>query len=263
MSAGVENQTLVIAIEERFAVDEMDVFRALLNKYGHNSELYSGYQKEYWDKMNDDFNSNKIVVWNHETSELITELNINEEKVLEITGDEFNWNDISINFIEMAGGKLAVNLVMSRYRFLTQIWKLDTEITSLENLSYLTTIDHNLERGCVIGMYMNSNLLCLANRTYREETLILHVCHFDDLSLRTTTVLEDPQRDSHHISIEEGSNEIAVLEKWNNTLKVFKFEAANEPFCLKIDLNYLVKNLMISKMLLSVMMELCLSLDQQ
>ena len=62
MSAGVENQTLVIAIEERFAVDEMDVFRALLNKYGHNSELYSGYQKEYWDKMNDDFNSNKIVV---------------------------------------------------------------------------------------------------------------------------------------------------------------------------------------------------------
>ena len=123
MSAGVENQTLVIAIEERFAVDEMDVFRALLNKYGLNSELYNGYEKDYWDKMNDDFNSNKIVVWNHETSELITELNINEEKVLEITGDEFNWNDISINFIEMAGGKLAVNLVMSRYRFLTQIWK--------------------------------------------------------------------------------------------------------------------------------------------
>jgi len=245
ISVGVQNQTLVIAMEEQFAASEAEMRRALMNKFGFNVDL-DGFYDDYCSMTYEGFSRKKIVVWNHETLEFITELDINEEKVLEFAGEEYNGNDIIINCIGMAGNKLVVNLLVEDVecedRFLIQIWKLDPEITSHENFSYLTTINHNLESGCVTGMFMNSNLLCLANRTHPEEKLILHVFHFDDLSLRSTTVLEDPQRESHHISIEEGSYKIAVLEMWNNKLNVFKFEAANEPICLKIDLNYLVKN---------------------
>ena len=87
ISVGVQNQTLVIAMEEQFAASEAEMRRALMNKFGFNVNL-DGFHDDYCRMSYEGFSRKKIVVWNHETLEFITELNINEEKALEFAGEE-------------------------------------------------------------------------------------------------------------------------------------------------------------------------------
>jgi len=181
-----------------------------------------------------------IMVWNLKTDQNVSELNF-RGKAFEFTGDR----NCRIGLVDFAIGrhKLALHLaIRSEHRVqlrITQIWKLDTDNPSTENIHYWTTIEHDY--GFIVEgkLFMNSKLLCLqANKT---GGIILNVFLIDDLSTSTTTSIESFWFRALQTDIEEGfSNRIAVFRKLDNILKVYKFFDDNDVFCLEIDLSPVV-----------------------
>merc|ERR1719378_679692 len=86
---------------------------------------------------------------------------------------------------------------------------------------------------------MNSKLLCLqANKT---SGIFLNVFLIDDLSTSTTTNIGRFWFSDIQIDIEEGfSNRIAVFNRQDNILKLYKFFDDNDDFCLDVNLNPVV-----------------------
>jgi len=189
-----------------------------------------------------DLNDGRIMVWNLKTVQNVSELNF-RGKAFEFTGDR----NCRIDLVDIAIGrhKLAVHLAIRdkfTYRTqhrITQIWKLDTDNPSTENIRYWRTIEHDLGFMDEGKLFMNSKLLCLqANKT---GGIILNVFLIDDLSTSTTTSIESFWFRALQTDIEEGfSNRIAVFRKLDNILKVYKFFDDNDVFCLEIDLSPVV-----------------------
>ena len=184
----------------------------------------------------------QLMVWNLKTVQNVSELNF-RGKAFEFTGDR----NCRIDLVDIAIGrhKLAVHLAIRdkfTYRTqhrITQIWKLDTDNPSTENIRYWRTIEHDLGFMDEGKLFMNSKLLCLqANKT---SGIFLNVFLIDDLSTSTTTNIGNFCSSDIQIDIEEGfSNRIAVFRKLDNILKVYKFFDDNDVFCLEIDLSPVV-----------------------
>jgi len=186
----------------------------------------------------------RIMVWNHKTVHNVTELNFHG-KAIEYTGADQIHCQINVEDVAIGRHKLAVNLLIRdiftnrlQHR-ITQIWKLDTDNPSTENIRYWRTIEHDLGFMDEGKLFMNSKLLCLqANKT---GGIILNVFLIDDLSTSTTTSVESFWFRALQTDIEEGfSNRIAVFHKLDNILKVYKFFDDNDVFCLEIDLSPVV-----------------------
>jgi len=190
-----------------------------------------------------DLNDGRIMVWNLKTVQNVSELNF-RGKALEFTGDR---NDrINLEDIAIGRHKLAVHLeIYDDYTLkhrITQIWKLNTNNPSTENIHYWTTIEHDLDFGfsfMVEGkLLMNSKLLCLKASEIDESENFLNVFLIDDLSTSTTTRVRKFWFRDLQTDIEEGfSNRIAVFNRQDNILKVYKFFDDNDVFCLDVNLN--------------------------
>jgi len=191
-----------------------------------------------------DLNDGRIMVWNLKTVQNVSELNF-RGKAFEFTGDR---NDrINLEDIAIGRHKLAVHLeISSEYKVqprITQIWKLDTDNPSSENIHYWTTIEHDHDLGFMDEgkLLMNSKLLCLQAKKIGESEIFLNVFLIDDLSTSTTTRVRKFWFRDLQTDIEEGfSNRIAVFNRQDNILKVFKFFDDNDVFCLDVNLNHVV-----------------------
>jgi len=193
------------------------------------------------EEYDNDPNDGRLMVWNLKTVQNVSELNF-RGKAFEFTGDR----NCRIDLVDIAivRHKLAVHLltrdkVTNRLQHrITQIWKLDTDNPSTENIHYWTTIEHNLgfmEEG---KLFMNSKLLCLQAKKIGESEKFLNVFLIDDLSTSTTTSIGRFWFSDLQTDIEEGfSNRIAVFRKLGNSLKVYKFFEDNDVFCLDVNLN--------------------------
>ena len=136
--------------------------------------------------------------------------------------------------------KLAVHLeIYDDYTLkhrITEIWKLNTDNPSTENIHYWTTIEHNLEgRGKLL---MNSKLLSL--QVKKISGIFLNVFLIDDPSTSTTTSVGRGLLCEFQTDIEEDfSNKIAVFNRADTSLKVYHFFGDNDVVCLEINLNHL------------------------
>ena len=196
------------------------------------------------------YRESRIIVWNHVTLHHVSDVNV-LEKLNEFTFYESTGNDFDVVHFAMAKGKLAVNIEViyenspRLKQGLTQIWKLDTEDHSTENIHYLTTINHGWrgDERFIFDMFMNSKLLGIVLQNPDEETLLsLSVYLNDDPSFHTTSVIQEIEDfgDMDIILDTEFSNKIAVLHKRRNLLKVYKFDGSNIGIHLEIDLNRIV-----------------------
>jgi len=191
-----------------------------------------------------DLNDGRIMVWNLKTVQNVSELNF-RGKAIEFTGDR---NDrINLEDIAIGRHKLAVHLeIRSEYKVqprITQIWKLDTDNPSSENIHYWTTIEHDHDLGFMDEgkLLINSKLLCLQAKKIGESEIFLNVFLIDDLSTSTTTRVRKFWFRDLQTDIEEGfSNRIAVFNRQDNILKVYKFFDDNDVFCLDVNLNPVV-----------------------
>ena len=113
-----------------------------------------------------DAENKRVMVWNHKTVQNVSNLNY-LGKIREFTAESNN--QVELNDIAIGRHKMAVHLQIydkftSRLKHrITQIWTLDTNNPSTENIRYLTTIEHGLS---LLSKYaerllMNSKLLCL------------------------------------------------------------------------------------------------------
>merc|ERR1712098_255530 len=219
---GASDQTLVFTLQEKFEISDDDQFFA-----------------------------RRIIVWNHETSRYVSELNY-KEKVAKPS--YINEVEVRVEHICLAGGKLAVNLSVKTeqsvtYKYQTQIWMLDTADPSAENIQHLTTIDNELldEEGNIFGMLMNSKLICFAIYSYTSKKVLLQVFLVDFFLFKTTTIVGEIEEDFNELDCdieieEESSYKIVVFNGKRNLLKVYKFDGTNDALCLEIDLNHLIVN---------------------
>jgi len=214
--------------------------------FGENSSHRRVYAARIQDQTlvitgyDNDPNDGRIMVWNLKTVQNVSELNF-RGKAFEFTGDR-NCR-IDLEDIAIGRHKLAVHFeIHGEYRVqprITQIWKLDTDNPSTENIHYWTTIEHDY--GCMIQgkLFMNSKLLCLqANKT---SGIFLNVFLIDDLSTSTKTSIGRFWFSDLRADIEEGfSNRIAVFNRQDNILKVYKFFDDNDFLCVGVNLNPVV-----------------------
>jgi len=179
-----------------------------------------------------DADNTRIMVWNHKTVQKVSDLNY-LGKIREFTDENDHSGALSI---AIGRNKLAVHLVIHdkfteriKHR-ITQIWTLDTDNPSIENIRYWTTIEHDSRNGGVL--LMNSKLLCLSGS-------FLNVFLIDDLSTSTTVRIGSGFQ--FQTDIDEGfSNRIAVFNKLDKSLKVYKFFGDNEVFCMEINVSQFV-----------------------
>ena len=187
-----------------------------------------------------DYNNMRIMVWNHKTVQKVSDLNY-LGKIREFT-DESN-NEVEHDNIAIGRHKLAVHLVIrEKFTFrlknrITQIWTLDTDNPSTENIRYCSIIEHDSSLRSWIGLFMNSKLLCLQAGKNDGSGDLLNVFLIDNLS---TSMITSIGSGSQSV-IEEGfSTRIAVFHKSDNSLKVYKFFDGNDVFCLDVNLNHIV-----------------------
>ena len=241
------HKTLVTAIDEFYDSSLEHEYLEWLQGKTFDYELDSD-EPEYRGK--EYYRGSRIIVWNHETLHHVSDVNV-LEKLNEFTFYESTGNDFDVVHFAMANGKLAVNIEViyenspRLKQGLTQIWKLDTEDPSTENIHYLTTINHGWrgDERFIFDMFMNSKLLGIVLQNPDEETLLsLSVYLHDDPSFHTTSVIQEIEDfgDVDIILDTEFSNKIAVLHKRRNLLKVYKFDGSNIGIHLEIDLSRIV-----------------------
>jgi len=200
------------------------------------------------EEYDNDPNDGRLMVWNLKTVQNVSELNF-RGKAFEFTGDR----NCRIDLVDIAivRHKLAVHLltrdkVTNRLQHrITQIWKLDTDNPSTENIHYWTTIEHDLDFGFMYQvegkLLMNSKLLSLQVSKFAKNECYLNVLLIDDPSTSTTTSFERGLPHDFQTDIEEGfSNRIAVFHWKDNSLKVYKFFDGNDVCCLVVNLNPVV-----------------------
>jgi len=226
-------------LEQSYLLDENPSHRRVLAARVQDQTLVI---KDY----DNDSKDGRIMVWNLKTFQNVSELNF-RGKAFEFTGDRY----CRIDLVNIAIGrhKLAVHLeIRGKFGFelqhrITQIWMLDTDNPSTENIHYLTTIEHDLGfmNEAEGKLSMNSKLLCLQANKIFEREIFLNVFLIDDLSTSTTTSIGRFWFRDFQIDIEEGfSNRIAVFNRQDNILKVYKFFDDNDVFCLDVNLNPVV-----------------------
>jgi len=225
-------------LEQSYLLDENPSHRRVLAARVQDQTLVI---KDY----DNDSKDGRIMVWNLKTFQNVSELNF-RGKAFEFTGDRY----CRIDLVNIAIGrhKLAVHLeIRGKFGFelqhrITQIWMLDTDNPSTENIHYLTTIEHDLRfmEGGEGKLLMNSKLLSL--QVNKISGAFLNVFLIDDPSTSTTTSVGRDLLHHFQTDIEEGfSNRIAVFHKSsNNSLKIYKFFDDNNVFCLDVNLNPVV-----------------------
>jgi len=228
--APVHDQTVVTVIREIF--DEKDSYK----KEDDQVEYFSY------------FSQHKILVWNHETLQCVSELNFHDI-VQGFTGEQFDKMEVEIDQIAISRGKLAVNITAwTEYfevgRYLTIIWILNTEDPSIESIEHMTTIEHIVPNA--FGLFMNTNLLCHTKRTSDPRGIKIHVLNIEDLNCHLAAVLAYEKGNyvtDYDIRFDEDySKKLVVLTKMDNILHVHTFSTEFDTVSLKINLNHLVVN---------------------
>ena len=194
-----------------------------------------------------------ITVWNLETLQYVTELNIlDQEKIIGIK--DVSRNDVEVRFhgVALDKGKLAVNIKFrqikdGRYCIVCQtlLWKLDTEDPSTESIRYWKTIvlDHIYSESekYLLRMFMNSKLLVL---TIRKKLVVFNLVNLSKVNSSIEIKEEFSYRNrvlTYDIMLEkEMSYKIAVFNKRRNHLTIYKIESNSYHFWLGIDLNHFI-----------------------
>ena len=238
------DKTLVTAIDEWYDSSLKNEYHEWLK--GNTFDFESNLDSE----ENEDiiyYRERRIIVWNHETLHYVCGVKV-LEKLNEFTSHNSDGEDFEVQHFAMAGGKLVVNIAVTYEdlprlkRDYTQIWKLDTENPSLDNLHYLTTIDHDWreDEGYVIDMFLNSKILGFAIHKHNEEILLsVFVFINDDVSYRASTVVGEIL-DCDILFDANFSNNFAVFNNKRNLLNVYKFDGTSLGINLVIDLSNIV-----------------------
>jgi len=248
------DNTLVIAIDEWYDSSRKYEYQKWLQGETFGCESDSEDLEEYececpkCMKPKMYYKERRIIVWNHESLHYVSGVNV-LEKLNEFTSHESDGEDFEVHHFAMATGKLVVNIEVTYENSLrlkrahTQIWKLDTVDPSIENIHYLTTIDHGWreDEGFILDVLMNSKFLAIAIENTDEDG-ILNVYLQEDLSFHSKTVIQE-NKDYGNMNIlldKDFSNKIAVLNKRRNHLKVYKIDGSSIGIHLEIDLSHIV-----------------------
>jgi len=238
------DKTLVTAIDEWYDSSLKNEYHEWLQGNTFDFESHSD-SEEKEDIMY--YRERRIIIWNHETLHYVCGVKV-LEKLNEFTSHNSDGEDFEVQHFAMAGGKLVVNIAVTYEdlprlkRDYTQIWKLDTENPSLDNLHYLTTIDHDWreDEGYVIDMFLNSKILGFAIHKHNEEILLsVFVFINDDVSYRASTVVGEIL-DCDILFDANFSNNFAVFNNKRNLLNVYKFDGTSLGINLVIDLSNIV-----------------------
>jgi len=235
-------------VELSMYMEEHEFFfeRAIWMKgFGNTLALLESYHDDYLGEDDDDYeeklfisNTRKIHLWNLNTFEHVSELNISDQAIHDVfedySEDELRF-EIGIDSIVMSDANLAVNLTIepqNRNIYQTQIWNLDTSNPSNENISYWTTIKPGRIESefSEKRVYMNSKFLCKTVTNYTSEEYKLQIFNFDDLSGYSTKVFGKfvsgkEIRKSYAILLEPGaSNKIAIFDRKQNIINIYKLD---------------------------------------
>ena len=208
----------------------------------------------------------RVHLWNLNTLQYVTELNFHDiKKFVGFCSEEYAEAHVFHVHARLASNKLSLILKIEEeenlFRCQTQLWKLDTADPSSENISYLTTFDHEYEftddvgrqdvtpTGKIDGINMNSKLLCFDFQCLIERKLTFFVYLIDDHNLThhsTLTAIEgipygEEFANYAHIFESEISTKIAFFDGRSNELKVYKFDSV-ACLCFQINLNQVEVN---------------------
>ena len=246
-NAVVQDQTLVIYLVEEFDEDDSDELMAWICMQEENGR--DADSDEFFENIStaEHFTREKIMVWNHETYDLTSELNFHEKAIEFIGGRGQSDVDTHIEVRDVAIGRhtLAVNF-QSRSVYgvqcFTQIWKLDTEHPDAENLRYCSTVGHGFSEKIVCNkLFINSKILCFQASKGFELFLQVFLNDADDHSFKTTISIGQGSGSNFNIKLDEGiSKKIAVFNKLENTLKIYTFFSDTDTNCLEISLSHIL-----------------------